>query len=82
MLNRFVKYTSQISYSMYLAHIFAFMLGMTLLHKLRLFDSIYPNPWLAYPMFYALVYILSSCTYFAIEKPVLALRDRKPGVPS
>ena len=78
LLNRFVKFTSQISYSMYLAHIFAFMLGMTLLHKLRLFDSIYPNPWLAYPMFYALVYILSSCTYFAIEKPVLALRDRKP----
>lgn len=78
LLNRFVKFTSQISYSMYLAHIFAFMLGMTLLHKLRLFDSIYPNPWLAYPMFYALVYILSSSTYFAIEKPVLALRDRKP----
>jgi peptidoglycan/LPS O-acetylase OafA/YrhL len=78
LLNRFVKYTSQISYSMYLAHIFAFMLGMSLLQKARLFDSIYPNPWLAYPMFYALVYILSSCTYFAIEKPVLALRDRKP----
>jgi peptidoglycan/LPS O-acetylase OafA/YrhL len=77
LLNRFVKYTSQISYSMYLAHIFAFMLGMILLNKARLFDSIYPNPWLAYPLFYALVYILSSCTYFAIERPVLAVRDRK-----
>jgi peptidoglycan/LPS O-acetylase OafA/YrhL len=82
LLNRFVKYTSQISYSMYLAHIFAFMIGMIVLQKARLFDSIYPNPWLAYPMFYALVYILSSCTYFAIEKPVLALRDRTPGARS
>ena len=79
LLNRFVKYTSQISYSMYLAHIFAFMLGMMVLQKARLFDSIYPNPWLVYPMFYALVYIMSSCTYFAIERPVLAARDRKSG---
>ena len=82
LLNRFVKYTSQISYSMYLAHIFAFMLGMIVLQKARLFDLIYPNPWLAYPMFYALVYILSSCTYFAIEKPVLAVRDRQSGASS
>jgi peptidoglycan/LPS O-acetylase OafA/YrhL len=75
-LNRFVKFTSLISYSMYLGHIFAFVIGMTVLRKLGIFDTIYPNPWLVYPVFYALVYLLSSTTYWAIERPILALRDR------
>ena len=47
----------------------AAMLGITLLNKARLFDSIYPNPWLAYPMFYALVYILSSCISLLKSRP-------------
>lgn len=76
LLNRFVKYTSLISYSMYLGHIVAFTLGMTLFRKLGVFDAIYPNPWLSYPIFLLLVYLLASLTYFAIEKPVLVLRDR------
>jgi len=75
-LNRFVKYTSRISYSMYLAHIFAFVAGMAILRKLAIFDAVYPNPWLVYPVFYTLVYLISSSTYFTIEKPFLALRDR------
>ncbi|MCX7176982.1 MAG: acyltransferase [Proteobacteria bacterium] len=80
LLNRFVKYTSLISYSMYLAHIFAFMIGMAIFRQFGIFDSAYPNPWLTYPSFYALVYLLSSLTYFLIEKPVLAIRDRQSGV--
>ena len=76
LFNRFVKYTSLISYSMYLAHIFAFVVGMAILRKFGLFETIYPKPWLVYPIFYALVYILSSGTYYAIERPFLALRDR------
>ncbi len=75
-LNSFVKYTSLISYSMYLAQVFAFMIGMAIFRQLGIFDFVYPNPWLTYPIFYALVYLLASCTYFAIEKPVLAWRDR------
>lgn len=78
LLNRFVKYTSLISYSMYLAHIFAFIVGMTILRRFGYFDSVYSNPWLMYPVFYTLVYMLSSSTYFAIEKPFLVLRDREP----
>lgn len=82
LLNRFVKYTSLISYSMYLGHIVAFTFGMTLLRKLGVFDAIYPNPWFSYPIFFLLVYLLASLTYSFIEKPVLALRDRmtKAGV--
>ena len=76
LLNRFVKYTSLISYSMYLAHIFAFVAGMAILRRLSMFDVVYPNPWLVYPIFYALVYLIASGTYFTIEKPFLALRDR------
>jgi peptidoglycan/LPS O-acetylase OafA/YrhL len=76
----FVRYTSLISYSMYLAHIFAFMSVMTLLHKAGLYGSIYPNPWLIYPLFFLAVYALSTLTYLGIEKPALALRDKKPPI--
>lgn len=77
LLNRFVKYTSLISYSMYLGHVVAFTLGMAMFRRLGIFDSIYPNPWITYPVFFSLVYLLASATYFAIERPVLALRDRR-----
>ena len=76
LFKRFVRHTSLISYSMYLAHIFAFMLGMKLLHLLGIFELTYPKPWLAYPLFMALVYLLATATYYGIEKPMLALRDR------
>ena len=79
-LNRFIKFTSLISYSMYLAHIFAFVAGMVLLNKLNVFDAIYPNPWLLYPLFFTLVYAFSVSTYWAIERPFLAWRDRSSRV--
>lgn len=77
LLNRFVQYTSRISYSMYLGHSPAFILGKIILMKFAIFDLIYPNPWLTYPIFFCLVYLLSTVTYFAIEKPALRFRDRK-----
>jgi peptidoglycan/LPS O-acetylase OafA/YrhL len=77
LFNRFMKYTSLISYSMYLGHIFAIMFGIGIIRRLGVFNSIYPNPWLAYPIFLVLVYLIASATYFFIEKPVLAIRDRK-----
>jgi len=80
LLNRFIKYTSLISYSMYLGHVVAFTLGMSLFRRLGLFDAIYPNPWLTYPIFLAMVYLLASLTYFAIEKPILRLRDRRTNI--
>lgn len=76
LFKKFVRHTSLISYSMYLAHIFAFMLGMKLLRVLGIFDLTYPKPWLVYPLFMALVYLLATATYYGIEKPMLALRDR------
>jgi peptidoglycan/LPS O-acetylase OafA/YrhL len=77
LLNRFVKFTSLNSYSMYLGHIFAFMISINIFHRFGVFDSVYSNPWLAYPIFLIFVYLLSSLTYFAIEKPVLAIRNRQ-----
>lgn len=76
LINRFIKYTSLISYSMYLGHIFAFMIVISTLKRLNIFDAIYPNPWLVYPVFFACVYSLSTLTYFFVEKPLLKLRDR------
>ncbi len=77
LINRFIRYTSLISYSMYLVHVFAFLIGMAVLQKFGVFGLVYPNPWLIYPIFYVLIYLLSSGTYFVIEKPVLALRDKR-----
>jgi len=78
--NRFVKYTSQIAYSLYLGHVVAFAACIYMFKRLGCYDTIYPNPWLTYPIFMALVYLLASFTYFAIERPLLTLRDKRPKV--
>jgi peptidoglycan/LPS O-acetylase OafA/YrhL len=74
-IDRFVKYTSLISYSIYLGHIFAFILVINVLDRHRLHESVYVNPWLAYPIFIACVYALAHLTYAFVEKPFLRLRD-------
>lgn len=80
LLNRFVKYTSLISYSLYLGHVVAFTIGMSIFRRLGVFDAIYPNPWLTYSIFIVLVYLLATITYFVVEKPLLAVRDRRSKV--
>ena len=75
-LNWFVKNISKISYSLYLGHVVAFAACIYVFRKLHLYDAIYPNPWLAYPIFLGAVFTLATITYFLIEKPFLALRDR------
>ena len=74
-LNKFIKYTSLISYSMYLGHTPAFLLGNLLLKKLGIYDFVHPNPWLVFPLFFIIVYFISSLTYFFVEKPFMKLRD-------
>lgn len=76
-LNRFVKYTSLSSYSLYLGHIVSFVVIMQLLRRVSLFDFVYPNPWLVYPLFLVAAYSLAMLTYYFIEKPLLVLRDRQ-----
>jgi peptidoglycan/LPS O-acetylase OafA/YrhL len=75
LVNRFVKFTSLISYSIYLGHIFAFILVISVLNRLGLYDSVYNNPWLVYPIFSACIYGLAYATYTLVEKPFLKLRD-------
>ena len=77
LLNRFVTYTSKISYSLYLGHIFGFMIAIYFLHKFELFDAVYPNPWITYPLFWATGYALATTTYLTIERPILRLRDKR-----
>jgi peptidoglycan/LPS O-acetylase OafA/YrhL len=76
-VNRFFKFTSLVSYSLYLGHIPAFVIVIGLLRRMHLYDAVYPNPWLLYPLFIAAAYGVAITTYFAIERPVLRLRDRR-----
>jgi peptidoglycan/LPS O-acetylase OafA/YrhL len=75
--NRFIKYTSLISYSLYLGHIFCFMMVRWTLHQLNIYEAVYPKPWLTYSLFLVTAYIVASATYFAIERPFLVWRDKK-----
>ncbi|MEB0224701.1 acyltransferase family protein [Pseudomonas sp. 10S4] len=75
LVNRFVKFTSLISYSIYLGHIFAFILVIAVINRFGLHESVYNNPWLVYPIFMACVYALAYMTYLFVEKPFLKLRD-------
>lgn len=76
-LNRCVKFISLVSYSLYLGHIPGFMIAMWGLHRFGLFDVVYPQPWLLYPLFFVSAFAVASLTYICIEKPVLKLRDWK-----
>ena len=76
-LNRFITYTSLISYSLYLGHTPAFFVGNLLLRKAGIYDIVHPIPWLVYPLFFMLVYMIASLTYFLVEKPLLWLRDQQ-----
>ncbi|QJP96823.1 MULTISPECIES: acyltransferase family protein [Pseudomonas] len=75
LLNRFVKFTSLVSYSIYLGHIFAFTLVISVLNRFGLHEAIYNNPWIVYPIFTLCVYLLAYLTYRLVEKPFLKLRD-------
>lgn len=75
--NRFIKFTSLVSYSLYLGHIPGFMISMWFLHRLGLFQTVYPNPWLIYPLFWGMAYFIATATYLVIERPFLKLRDKK-----
>lgn len=74
-LNRFVNFTSLVSYSIYLGHIFAFTMVIAVLNRFGLHESVYNNPWIVYPIFTICVYLLAYSTYRLIEKPFLKLRD-------
>lgn len=73
---RFVLLTSRLSYSMYLGHIIVFIVVMQVLKRTDLYDVIYPNPWLLYPLFIIGTYVLAWFTQMWVERPFLWLRDR------
>jgi peptidoglycan/LPS O-acetylase OafA/YrhL len=76
-VNRFFRFTSLISYSLYLGHIPAFVVVIWILRRLHLYDDVYPVPWLLYPLFFIAAYGVATLTYYLIERPALALRDRR-----
>lgn len=75
-LNRFFRFTSLISYSLYLGHVLAFVAVFRLLQRFHLYDLVYPNPWMLYPLCLIAAYGLATVTYLAIERPMLRWREK------
>ena len=75
--SNFFLVTSKLSYSLYLVHILIIILVNRTLGYVRLFDLIYPNPFILYPLYLSLFYLASWATYYLIEEPFLRLRNQQ-----
>mgnify|MGYP007023413814 CR=1 FL=1 len=73
----FFAITSELSYSLYLIHILVIIGVNRALGYFDLFDRIYNNPFILYPLYFSLFYFTAWLTYHRIEKPFLELRDTK-----
>jgi len=73
--NNFFSLTSRLSYSLYLVHILVIIAVNTYLNYFGIFNQIYNNPFILYPLYFSLFYFVSWITYNMIEKPFLHLRD-------
>lgn len=71
----FFVVTSKLSYSLYLVHILVIITVNNSLRLLGVFDQIYGNPFILYPVYFSLFYLASWITYHQIEKPFLRLRE-------
>ena len=74
--NNFFAITSKLSYSLYLVHILVIIAVNRTLGHFGLFEQVYPNPFILYPVYFSLFYLASWITYHQIEEPFLNLRDQ------
>jgi peptidoglycan/LPS O-acetylase OafA/YrhL len=75
----FISITSRLSYSLYLMHILVIIFINNALSRLGLFEQIYNNPFLLYPLYFAFFYFVAWLTYNHIEAPFIKLRDEPLG---
>lgn len=71
----FFVVTSKLSYSLYLGHIIVIIGINKALAKFGVYDQIYSNPFLLYPIYFSCFYLFAWITYHCIEEPFLRLRD-------
>lgn len=65
----FFVLTSKLSYSLYLMHILVIIVINKALAYLGMYDAIYGNAFVLYPLYFTFFYLVSWCTYHLIEKP-------------
>lgn len=73
--NDFFTLTSKLSYSLYLVHILVIIFLNNILGRIGLFDVIYGNPFVVYPLYFSFYYLVAWFFYHQVEKPFLLLRD-------
>jgi len=74
--SNFFVITSRLSYSLYLVHILVIIAVNRTLGHFGVFEQVYPNPFILYPVYFSLFYLASWITYHQIEEPFLNLRDQ------
>lgn len=71
----FFVVTSKLSYSLYLVHILVIIAVNRVVGHFGLWEQIYNNPFIIFPVYISLFYLVSWITYHQIEKPFLELRE-------
>ncbi len=72
---RFFRFTSRISYSMYLMHILVIILVNKYLAHWGVFDLVYNQPTALYPIYFSGYFAVSWLTYCLVERPFMEIRD-------
>lgn len=63
----FFVLTSKLSYSLYLVHILVILVVNKVLQYAGLYDQIYRNPFVLYPVYFSFFYLVAWITYHQIE---------------
>jgi peptidoglycan/LPS O-acetylase OafA/YrhL len=71
----FFAITSRLSYSLYLVHILVIIAVNKALQYVGVYDRVYGNPLVLYPIYFSFYYLVAWVTYHQIEQPFLRLRD-------
>src|SRR6202000_1751650 len=73
-----LTFVGRVSYGMYVYHI---MVIMMMRHALPHLGLSADNPWVALPIDFAMTLLVASASWFLLESPISAMKDRFPYFP-